>query len=250
MSSTPFDEGYVEPSAALKHKGAGIIYHPELDQGSEEWLAARCGLMTASEMKFILTPTLKAASNDKERAHLWELAGQRISGYVEPHYIGDDMLRGHEDEVEAIRLYQINYAKVRHIGFMTNDRWGFTLGYSPDGLVDDDGLVEAKSRRQKFQIQHIVENVPKQGIFPEFMMQAQVGLLVSERAWIDHISFSGGLPMSTVRIYPDPVLRDAIINVAGAFEKRIAAAIARYHEVLASDAHLIQTERRIEQEMY
>ena len=50
-----------------------IRYHRDLVQGSDEWLAARCGLLTASEMKLIVTTTLKPASNDKERAHLYEL---------------------------------------------------------------------------------------------------------------------------------------------------------------------------------
>ena len=45
----------------------------DLIQGSDEWLAARCGLLTASEMRLIVTPTLKPASNDKERAHFYEL---------------------------------------------------------------------------------------------------------------------------------------------------------------------------------
>ena len=71
-----------------------VTYHRDLLQGSESWLQARCGLLTASEMNRILTPTLKAASNDKERAHLFELLAQRITGYVEPHYVTDDMLRG------------------------------------------------------------------------------------------------------------------------------------------------------------
>lgn len=81
-----------------------IIYHAELIQGSEPWHAARCGLLTASEMHLIVTPTLKPASNDKERAHLYELLAQRITGYVEPSYISDAMLRGHQDELDAITL--------------------------------------------------------------------------------------------------------------------------------------------------
>lgn len=75
-----------------------IVYHNDLIQGSEEWHQARCGLITASEVKLLLTPTLKQANNDKSRAHIWELAAQRISGYVEPAYVSDDMLRGTEDE--------------------------------------------------------------------------------------------------------------------------------------------------------
>jgi hypothetical protein len=79
-----------------------IVCHAEYEQGSESWLQARSGLLTASEVKLILTPTLKIANNDKTRAHVWEIAAQRITEYVEPRYIGDEMLRGHEDEVRGI----------------------------------------------------------------------------------------------------------------------------------------------------
>src|ERR1700677_567126 len=116
---------------AMNSISSHIKYHADLIQGSEEWAAARCGLLTASEMRLILTPTLKIASNDKERSHLYELLAQRITGYVEPHYISDDMLRGKEDEIEARLLYDQHYARVQDVGFVTNNRWGFTIGYSP-----------------------------------------------------------------------------------------------------------------------
>ena len=72
-----------------------VRYHADFDQGSVDWLNARLGLLTASEVKLILTPTLKLANNDKTRQHVWEIAAQRITRYVEPHYVSDDMLRGH-----------------------------------------------------------------------------------------------------------------------------------------------------------
>ena len=39
-----------------------IKYFFDIEQGTEEWLALRCGIQTASEMKLIVTPTLKIAS--------------------------------------------------------------------------------------------------------------------------------------------------------------------------------------------
>lgn len=222
-----------------------ITHHTDLVQGSDEWLAARCGLLTASEMKLILTPTLKVASNDKERAHLYELLAQRISRFVEPSYIGDDMLRGMEDEIEARALYAEHVAPVEEVGFITNDKWGFTLGYSPDGLVGDDGLIECKSRRQKFQVETIISRA----VPADYVLQLQTGLLVSERAWCDFISYSGGLPMAVIRVFPDAVMQDAILSAAEAFEARITEKLAAYQEAMASDARLIPTTRRIEQEM-
>ena len=58
-----------------------IRYFPDLEQGSDAWLTARCGLLTASEMKLILTPALKIANNDKVRSHLYELLAQRVTWY-------------------------------------------------------------------------------------------------------------------------------------------------------------------------
>ena len=252
MNANPFDQAFVAaatPAAASsptsRRAGPGVKLHPELVQGSDEWFAARCGLLTASEMCLILTPTLKAASNDKEKAHLYELLAQRVTRYVEPHYVSDDMLRGHEDEVEARLLYAETYEPVEDVGFITNGKWGFTLGYSPDGLVGDDGLIECKSRRQKFQIQTIANGEVPQ----EFMLQLQTGMLVAERQWVDFVSYSGGLPMVTMRVLPDHEIQDAILAAAEAFEFRLAAKLEQYRSRLSSDAKLIPTERRIEQEI-
>lgn len=227
-----------------------ITIHDDLVQGSESWAAARCGLLTASEMHLIVTPTLKAASNDKERGHLYELLGQRITGHVEPSYVSDAMLRGQDDEVEAIILYAKTYAEVSHIGFMTNDKWGFTLGYSPDGLVGENGQVECKSRNQKYQIRTIVDYVSNETIDPDFMVQVQTGLLVSERDWCDLVSYCGGLPMATVRVFPDAKVQEAIISAATAFEAKLSDKLATCNAILASKARLINTERKDRLEIF
>lgn len=221
-----------------------ITYHADLIQGSDEWRAARCGLLTASEMRLILTPSLKAAENDKARAHLWELAAQRITGHVEPAYVSDDMLRGHEDEIEARLLYARHFAPVAECGFVTNDEWGFTLGCSPDGLVGEDGMIECKSRRQRFQVETILR-----GVVPEdYWLQVQTALLVTGRAWCDFISYSGGLPMIRIRAEPDPVTQEAIIEAATKFEAKLAGMLADYPAAVRS-LRGIPTERRVEQEM-
>lgn len=223
-----------------------ITYHPEVEQGSLDWLQMRCGLLTASEMKLILTPTLKVANNDKTRAHAYELAAQRINRYVEPHYIGDDMLRGHEDEVRARLAYDEAFGTVTECGFITSDKWGFTIGYSPDGLVGDDGLIECKSRRQRFQVQTFLDGTPD-----EHVLQLQTGLLVTERDWIDYVSYSGGMPMAVIRERPDQLMQDAIVAAASSFEQRVADIIGEYeHQLSAGHIRWVPTERVIIEEMH
>lgn len=213
-----------------------LTIHEELIQGSDEWHSVRVGLLTASEMKLILTPTLKIASNDKERAHVYEIAAQRVTGYVEPQYIGDHMLRGKADEIRARFKYEEHYAPVKEVGFITNDKWGFKLGYSPDGLVGDDGLIECKSRMQKYQFETIAtEKVPD-----EYVLQLQTALLVSERHWIDFLSYCGGMPMYRHRVYTDVEVQDAIIEAATKFHERVDDVIRKYN---ATAGMLIPTER-------
>lgn len=218
----------------------GPVYHPSLIQGSDAWLAARCGLLCASEMKKIITPTLKVANNGDTRTHAYELAFQRITRFVEPQYVSDSMLRGQEEEIYARAAYEEHYTNVAEIGFITNDKLGFTLGYSPDGLVGDDGLLECKSRCGKYQVQTIVQDeVPD-----EFVIQLQTALLVSERKWIDFVSYCGGLPMFVKRVEPDPEIQEAIVKAAIAFEERVVETERDYRAMLAAMPKFISTERR------
>lgn len=227
----------------------GVVIHTGLEQGSEEWHAARCGMLTASEMKLCVTPTLKIADNEKTRAHVWELAAQRISRYVEPSYIGDDMLRGWEDEILARAKYEEHTGrKVEEVGFITNDKWGFTLGYSPDGLVvGEKGAIECKSRRQKYQVQTIVEWYRDKVIPTDYAIQVQTGLLVAELDWIDLVSYSGGLHMPIMRVHPDLKTQEAIVEAAAGFEAKVSDAMTDYEKASVS---MVLTERKIEEEMF
>lgn len=215
-----------------------ITYHQELEQGSDEWLLARRGLLTASEMKLVVTPTLKIANNDKVRMHLYELCAQRVNKYVEPAYVSEDMIRGNFDEFEARNMYHEKISPVKEVGFITNDKWGFTLGYSPDGLVGEEGLIEIKSRKQKFQLQTIANDE----VDADYLIQLQTGLLVSERKWCDFVQYSNGMPLYIKRVFPDMVIQNAIIEAAGDFERKVNEIIELYN---ANAGKYLATERKI-----
>ena len=193
----------------------------DVEQGSPEWFSLRCGKITASEMKLIMTPTGKIANNDKSRIHIYELAGQRITKYVEPSYISDDMLRGMQDEINAKGLYSEHYSPAHEVGFMTYSHQGITIGGSPDGVVGENGLLEIKSRMQKHHIRTLAENaVPE-----EYILQIQTMLLISNRDWLDFISFCAGLPMFVKRVYPDIGLQEKIWEAVCEAEQKIKDAI-------------------------
>lgn len=219
--------------------------YPHLEQGTDEWLAARRGILTASVIgKLITDKTCKPASNPVSRSITRSLAAERITGHIEPVYVNDDMWRGTLDEPIARDLYRDHYATPRgqcvtEIGFMTRDDDGPVIGFSPDGLVDTDGLIEVKSRKQRKQVETIVS-----GLVPiENYAQLQTGLYVSGRDWIDYISYCGGMPMWIKRVHPEPRWFDAIIATARQFEANVDSIIQTY----ASEVEgLVMTERRDE----
>lgn len=219
-----------------------LIVLPSLIQGTDEWLEQRRGMVTASVVGQLITPsTIKPASNDKSRALVAQLVAERITGYVDPVFVSDDMLRGHEDEPRAIAKYEEwRGVIVDSVGFMvrefTVDGRTFRIGYSPDGLVGDDGLIEVKSRRQKKQLTTVLDGqVPV-----ENMAQIQCGLLVSGRSWCDYLSYSGGMPLYPVRVEPDERWFKAVTDTVAQFEETAAQMVAKYEAAVVG---LPMTER-------
>lgn len=198
--------------------------YTELVQGSEEWLAARLGIVTASIVGQLITPTLKVANNDTSRGVTLTLLAERITGHSEPVYVSDDMMRGQMDEPIARAYYAEHHAPVTETGFMVEDKWGFPIGYSPDGLVGDDGLIEIKSRKPKIQLNTILSGEPPAGN----IAQMQAGMLVSGRKWCDYISWCGGLPPFVKRVHSSEKWRGAIVAAVEAFEADVAFKTEKY----------------------
>lgn len=198
---------------------------PDIEQGTEEWFAVRRGIVTASVVhQLITTKTLKVAANETSRGLTATLVAERITGYTEPSPTSQDMIRGTLDEPYARDEYSQRHAPAITAGFMVRDFGGFRLGYSPDGLVGDDGLIEIKSRKQKIQLKTFLDDeVPL-----ENMAQIQTGLLVSGRDWLDYVSYSGGMPLYVKRVLPDPAWHDAIIEAVAALETAAAEMTGRY----------------------
>jgi hypothetical protein len=200
--------------------------HADIEQGSAEWEHLRRGMITASTVGQLVTPsTLKPASNPASRALAALLVAERVTGWTEPTYLSGEMARGIEDEPLARGLYaETTGVTVTQLGFMTRtEEWG-TLGFSPDGMVGDVGLIECKSRSPKKQLATILADaVPAENV-----MQCQAGLLVSGRAWLDYVSFCGGMPLYVKRVYPDPEAHEAIKGAVASFELAAADMEGRY----------------------
>lgn len=219
-----------------------IEYLYDIEQGSELWLKTKLGIISSSTIRNILTPKkLELSESSTAEEYILNLAAQRIYGFVDDNFQSFDMIRGHEDEETARNIYSKNIEEVKQCGFITNDKLGFIVGYSPDGLVNDDGLIEAKSRLQKIQMKLLIS----QKVTDSDVLQCQFGLFVSERKWIDHISYSNGIHMIVTRIYPDVRYQEAIKEACIVCEAKIRLAIETHKEnLLNGKVKYIATERK------
>ena len=213
----------------------------DLVQGSDEWHNARRGMITASVIGQLITPsTLKVADNVDSRAITALLVAERITGWTDETYLNGDMERGWDDEPRAIEAYAAHYhTAVTKVGFLIREEDGIKVGYSPDALVGDattGGAIEVKSRRPKKHLQTILaDTVPA-----DCLAQIQCGLYVSGRPWCDYVSYCGGMPMWRKRVYPDPKWQDAIVDAVAAFEEAAEQMQAAYTKAVAG---LPMTER-------
>lgn len=161
----------------------------DIDQGSQEWLNMRLGLITCSEIKTI------RADGAGAQTYINGLAYERITGESSAVFAGNQWTdRGHELEPMAREAYERKTGfKVEQVSFIKN--LGF--GYSPDGLVDDNGLIEIKAKQPKDQIAILRSgDIPK-----EHLDQLDGGLLCSNREWIDFVAYCPNLPIFIKRVY-------------------------------------------------
>lgn len=173
-----------------------------------------------------LPPVLVPSRSDSAKLLMHALVAERITGWADPVFVSADMLRGVLDEPIARDHYNRHVAPVTECGYITRDDWGFPIGYSPDGLVGDDGLIEVKSRRPKTHLRTILTDA----VPDENLAQIQTGLLVSGRAWCDYVSWCGGMPMWRIRVYPDRDWQNAIREAVSDFEAAAAEMVATYTE--------------------
>lgn len=188
----------------------------ELQQGTEEWLSARCGIVTMSEVQCLLVNG-KSASGFGAGAlsYMDQLIGERITGEPAEGWGGNAHTeRGKEFEPVARDLYtQRTGNQPEEVGIILNRG----AGYSPDGLIGNDGAIEIKTKLPKYQVKVILDGeVPK-----EHMAQCQGGLWLSEREWIDFVSYWPGMPLFVKRAYRDEKMIRTIAERVEAFYEEL-----------------------------
>lgn len=158
----------------------------DIEQGSEEWLRLRLGLVSASRFKDIMiNPRSKTELfSATAKSYMLELIAEIVTG-EQRDVSGKALEWGSNNEKSA----QIEYAfeqgvTVDEIGIcLTDDK---QVGASPDGFVGGFGGIEIKCPYNS--ANHISTIIA--GEMPkEHIAQVQGNLLVNNRLWWDFVSY-------------------------------------------------------------
>lgn len=161
-----------------------------MPQRSPEWLAIRCGKLTASDAKDIFAKGRGAEEATTRRDLRCKLVAERLSGQPQSDdYMNDAMRHGIETEDAARRCYEAETGLIMTpVGFLAHDT--LAAGCSPDGLVDD-GLLELKCPKT---FTHLVYRSDVSALVEKYRVQLTHALWVSGAPWIDVASFDNRLP--------------------------------------------------------
>lgn len=179
-----------------------------LEPGTDEWLRARCGKVTASKVSDIATQTKRGEWGSKRRAYLIRLIGERLTGMSADanSFQTEAQLWGIETEPLALKAYGVfRNSVVSQVGYIDHPSIPMS-GATPDGYVDtaddDCGLVQVKCPNTATHIAALIDRV-----IPEaYQFQMTWELACSPDAkWSDYVSYD---PRITV-----PELRLAVIRL-------------------------------------
>jgi len=218
-------------------------------QGTPEWLQARAGAITASCFADAVS-VLSRNSGEKKAGdptdasdkYAGDVAIERISGkpYGEPPRAWV-LERGHIMEAAARVVYETRFGLIaQESGIVkTDDDW---FGYSTDGLVDDDGLIEIKCPVDSNKIMAMFNT----GDTSEYDHQIQGGMWITGRQWCDFLMYvpdleTVGNDLYVKRIYRDEQFIEKLETDLMKFRARVQMTEAMLRRPIA--AHQMQAKK-------
>lgn len=167
----------------------------DIEQGTKEWFELRYGRLTASDFHIFM-------GNSSTRINLiWKKAAERITGVASDacKFSNFHIERGNEQEPIARNMYEVlTTNEVQETGFIALDD---TVGCSPDGLINDDGLIEIKCKDTHTHLKACVKNY----IEPTHKTQMQFSMYVTGRKWCDYVLYNEHFnnPLHVIRVNRD-----------------------------------------------
>lgn len=203
-------------------------------QRTDEWFAARLGKVTASNVHHIIARTRSGASASRAN-YLAQLVGERLTGRPATTYVSDAMAHGIALEDTARAAYEFcTNNTVRLVGFITHPTITMA-GASPDGLIDDDGLVEIKCPMLPAHIAALRGAQPP----ARYLSQVQWQMACTGRTWCDLVNYNtdmpAGMQLHITRIWRDDATIRMLEDEVSAFLREVEDAVKK------SSAHTERT---------
>lgn len=182
----------------VEEKGPTIIegknnIFVDVEQNSDEWFDLRMKKITSSKIACIMAHLGKAFGEPAIK-YAQKIALEVVTGKRDEteSYSNKYMEMGHENEPEAIRLYERDTGnKVTNGGFYYERSDDLILvGDSPDGNVGSDGCVEVKSVTPTTHW----ERIKKGGFDTKYKWQIHNHIWIGDKQWCDFVSYCPGFP--------------------------------------------------------
>jgi len=185
-------------------------------QGSPEWHAARAGIVTASELDKIISPTGKIRTGATPDGYLARKLAERWLGRPVESGSSWAMEQGSLREVDVVALVENRLeVDVQRVGFVTTDD-GF-FGCSPDGMIGENTGLEAKCPQPEAHMRYLTA-----GELPEqYAMQVHGGMAVTGATSWYFTSHYPGLPWFVLKVERDEAIVAAILDAVSAFRDRM-----------------------------
>jgi len=160
-----------------------------IEQGTEEWAAARRGKVTASRVADVIKKT-KSGYSTSRKNYAAQLLCERLTGKTADSFSNAAMQWGVEKEPEARAAYEfMRNVTVELVGFVDHPSIAQS-GASPDGTVGEDGLIEIKCCNTATHLETLMSGE----IDPDYITQIQWQLACTGRKWCDYVGFDPRLP--------------------------------------------------------
>lgn len=176
----------------------------DIEQRTEEWFAARCGSLGASQIADAISKSKDGKAFGSTSANLRaKLVVERLTGIQEDSFKTAAIQHGIDSEEAARLAYEAHTgAFVTEVGLYKHPAIEGAHA-SPDGLVGDDGLIEIKCPNSATHIDTLkTEKVPT-----KYLYQMQWQMRCTDRQWCDYVSFDPRLP-ENLRLFVKRIPRD------------------------------------------
>lgn len=189
-----------------------------MPQRSDEWFAARKGILTASNFGAWLLKDSDQRSRDAREKAICKLIAERANCEEAPNFENWAMQRGTELEPQAVAAFEGETGlKVREVGFCKSLHGAF--GCSPDGLIEGESVgLEGKIPVPPTHIAY-----RRAGVLPdEYYWQVQGSMAVTGAQYWWFQSWCPGLAPLRIRIERDDTtekLKAALIAFSIQFEE-------------------------------